>query len=79
MDAAGATASDGRGSDMGEDTAAATPWLSIVGIGEDGADGLSPAACALIRDAELVFGGARHLALAMEDGSLTILRIGTVR
>ncbi len=46
------------------DTAAARPWLSIVGIGEDGADGLSPAARALVGDAELVFGGARHLALA---------------
>ncbi|OYX87860.1 MAG: cobalamin biosynthesis bifunctional protein CbiET, partial [Xanthobacter sp. 35-67-6] len=49
---------------MAQDTAAATPWLSIVGIGEDGALGLSPAAAALIRAAEKVFGGARHLALA---------------
>lgn len=49
---------------MGEDTAAATPWLSIVGIGEDGARGLSPAASTLIRAADQVFGGARHLALA---------------
>lgn len=49
---------------MAQDSAAATPWLSIVGIGEDGAHGLSPAACALIRAADQVFGGARHLALA---------------
>lgn len=49
---------------MGPETAPARPWLSIVGIGEDGAAGLSPAACALISGAELVFGGARHLALA---------------
>ncbi len=49
---------------MAQDTAAAMPWLSIVGIGEDGALGLSPAACALIRAADRVFGGARHLALA---------------
>ena len=39
-------------------------WLAIVGIGEDGLDGLSPAAQALIAQAGLVVGGARHLALA---------------
>ncbi len=39
-------------------------WLSIVGIGEDGVDGLSPSARALIETACLVVGGARHLALA---------------
>ncbi|MCS0496373.1 precorrin-6y C5,15-methyltransferase (decarboxylating) subunit CbiE [Ancylobacter sp. MQZ15Z-1] len=39
-------------------------WLSIVGIGEDGLAGLSPAARAAIERAEIVFGGARHLALA---------------
>lgn len=49
---------------MTGDTAPAAPWLSIVGIGEDGAAGLSPVAAALIRTADHVFGGARHLALA---------------
>ena len=46
--------------------AAATPrrWLAIVGIGEDGADGLSPVARSLVSGAEIVFGGERHLALA---------------
>jgi precorrin-6Y C5,15-methyltransferase (decarboxylating) len=39
-------------------------WLSIVGIGEDGVDGLSPVARRLVIDAELVIGGKRHLALA---------------
>ena len=39
------------------------PWLSIVGIGEDGLDGLSAAARALLAGAELVAGGRRHLAL----------------
>lgn len=39
-------------------------WLSIVGIGEDGLDGLGKAACGLIEGAELVFGGRRHLQLA---------------
>jgi precorrin-6Y C5,15-methyltransferase (decarboxylating) len=45
-------------------TAAPHRWLSIVGIGEDGADGLSPTARGLISAAEVVFGGKRHLALA---------------
>lgn len=40
------------------------PWLSIVGIGEDGLYGLSPSARTALAGAEFVFGGARHLALA---------------
>ena len=39
-------------------------WLSIVGIGEDGIEGLSPVARQLVSSAELVVGGKRHLALA---------------
>jgi precorrin-6B C5,15-methyltransferase / cobalt-precorrin-6B C5,C15-methyltransferase len=39
-------------------------WLSIVGIGEDGIEGLSAAGRQLIQAADVVFGGARHLALA---------------
>ena len=39
-------------------------WLSIVGIGEDGLAGLGDAAKGAIGDAEIVFGGARHLDLA---------------
>jgi precorrin-6B C5,15-methyltransferase / cobalt-precorrin-6B C5,C15-methyltransferase len=46
------------------DTAASPRWLSIVGIGEDGAGGLKPAARGLIEAAEIVFGGRRHLTLA---------------
>jgi precorrin-6B C5,15-methyltransferase / cobalt-precorrin-6B C5,C15-methyltransferase len=38
-------------------------WLSIIGIGEDGLDGLSPAARTLIAQASLVVGGRRHLSL----------------
>jgi precorrin-6Y C5,15-methyltransferase (decarboxylating) len=45
-------------------SAASSRWLSIVGIGEAGVDGLSTAACALIGGADIVFGGRRHLALA---------------
>jgi precorrin-6Y C5,15-methyltransferase (decarboxylating) len=40
------------------------PWLTIIGIGEDGIDGLSPAARTVLHDAELVVGGRRHLTLA---------------
>jgi precorrin-6Y C5,15-methyltransferase (decarboxylating) len=47
-----------------QDTAASPRWLSIVGIGEDGIEALSPAARALIGGAEIVFGGRRHLGLA---------------
>lgn len=39
-------------------------WLSIIGIGEDGADGLSPVARAIVEAAELVAGSERQLALA---------------
>ena len=46
------------------DIVAPRRWLSIVGIGEDGADGLSPVARGLVTKAEIVFGGKRHLQLA---------------
>jgi precorrin-6B C5,15-methyltransferase / cobalt-precorrin-6B C5,C15-methyltransferase len=49
---------------VAQDTAAAPRWLSIVGIGEDGIEGLSAVARGLISGAEIVFGGKRHLALA---------------
>jgi precorrin-6Y C5,15-methyltransferase (decarboxylating) len=41
-------------------------WLSIVGIGQDGADGLSLLAKSLVSSAELVVGGARHIELAAQ-------------
>ena len=40
-----------------------TRWLSIIGVGEDGRDGLTPAASTLLAQARLVVGGGRHLAL----------------
>jgi precorrin-6Y C5,15-methyltransferase (decarboxylating) len=40
------------------------PWLTIVGIGEDGLAGLSEASRKALTAAETVFGGERHLALA---------------
>jgi precorrin-6Y C5,15-methyltransferase (decarboxylating) len=45
-------------------TCNAERWLSIIGIGEDGIDGLSPMARRLIEGAALVVGGVRHLDLA---------------
>lgn len=39
-------------------------WLSIIGLGEDGLNGLPPASRAALDAAEIVFGGPRHLALA---------------
>lgn len=41
----------------------ADPWLTIVGIGEDGPAGLSSASRDALARAEAVFGGPRHLAL----------------
>ena len=38
-------------------------WLNIVGIGEDGLEGLSPSARALVDSAEVLVGGERHLAM----------------
>jgi precorrin-6Y C5,15-methyltransferase (decarboxylating) len=46
-----------------------TRWLTIVGIGEDGMDGLGIEARAAIAAAELLVGGERHLALVPETGA----------
>lgn len=37
-----------------------TPWLHIVGIGEDGIAGLTPATRAVVDAAEVIVGGTRH-------------------
>jgi len=39
------------------------PWLHIVGIGEDGMEGLVPATRATVEAAEIIIGGDRHHAL----------------
>src|ERR1700738_3051015 len=44
------------------------PWLSIVGIGEDGLDGMSAAARELLAGARLVAGGRRHPGLGASAG-----------
>lgn len=43
-------------------------WLSIVGIGDDGLDGLTAAARTLVDQAEVLVGGDRHLAMLPADG-----------
>ncbi|MBX9875168.1 MAG: precorrin-6y C5,15-methyltransferase (decarboxylating) subunit CbiE, partial [Beijerinckiaceae bacterium] len=43
--------------------AATAPWLSLIGLGEDGAAGLCAQAKAALQEAEIVFGGERHIAL----------------
>ncbi len=42
-------------------------WLSIVGIGEDGLQGLSAIAHSLIDQAEVIVGGDRHLAMLSKN------------
>ena len=39
------------------------PWLSIIGLGEDGLTGLNTASRAALEEADIIFGGARHLEL----------------
>ncbi|MEL6998198.1 MAG: precorrin-6y C5,15-methyltransferase (decarboxylating) subunit CbiE [Pseudomonadota bacterium] len=41
-----------------------TPWLDIIGIGEDGMAGLSAAARQSLESAEVIIGGERHHALS---------------
>ena len=47
-------------------------WLHIVGIGEDGMDGLTPATRAVIEAAEVIVGGARHHVLAANPMAETL-------
>lgn len=42
------------------------PWLTIIGIGEDGMAGLSAAARGVLEDAEVIIGGDRHHTLSAE-------------
>ncbi|MEJ7935473.1 precorrin-6y C5,15-methyltransferase (decarboxylating) subunit CbiE [Sphingobium sp. AN558] len=53
--------------------AVSRPWLTIVGIGEDGAAGLSAASRAALDRAELVMGSARHLSLLSALSCPTII------
>ena len=40
-----------------------SPWLSVIGIGEDGLVGLSSSACTLLSSANLIIGGQRQLSM----------------
>lgn len=44
----------------------AHPWLTLIGIGEDGLAGLGSAARARLAQADLIVGGQRHLAMLNE-------------
>jgi precorrin-6Y C5,15-methyltransferase (decarboxylating) len=48
------------------------PWLTIVGLGEDGPDGLPPASRRALETAEVVMGATRHLALLPDLAAETI-------
>jgi precorrin-6Y C5,15-methyltransferase (decarboxylating) len=43
-----------------------TPWLTVIGLGEDGLDALAPAARALVEGAEVLVAGRRHFDLVGE-------------
>jgi precorrin-6Y C5,15-methyltransferase (decarboxylating) len=45
-----------------------TPWLTVVGIGEDGLAGLTATARGLIERADVLVGGERHFVLAGANG-----------
>ncbi|MEM9975820.1 MAG: precorrin-6y C5,15-methyltransferase (decarboxylating) subunit CbiE, partial [Pseudomonadota bacterium] len=49
-----------------------TAWLTIVGIGEDGPDGLSPASRRALDAADVVMGPPRHLSLLPEIKAETV-------
>jgi precorrin-6Y C5,15-methyltransferase (decarboxylating) len=59
-----AAMTDGANDEM--PAVAEQPWLTLVGLGEDGWPGLSPAARTAVEQAETVFGGERHLAMVPE-------------
>ena len=44
------------------------PWLTVIGIGEDGIGGLNASARSGLEKAEVLVGGARHLAMVEDDG-----------
>jgi precorrin-6Y C5,15-methyltransferase (decarboxylating) len=44
------------------------PWLTLIGLGEDGPAGLSAASHAALATAEVIFGGPRHLDLIRAGG-----------
>lgn len=47
---------------------AEAPWITIIGLTEDGPEGLAPASARALAEAEIVMGPKRHLGLLPEDG-----------
>lgn len=47
--------------------ASKNPWITVIGIGEDGLDGLSNRAIDFIKGAEILAGGERHLNMVPEN------------
>jgi len=45
------------------------PWLTVIGVGDDGLTGLNPSARALVDGAELLVGGDRHQAMVPETSA----------
>ena len=50
-----------------------TPWLSLIGIGDDGLAGLSPSARTLVLTAETLVGGTCHLRMVPGGGAERLL------
>ncbi len=48
------------------------PWLTVVGIGADGLEGLSPTARQPVEQARVLVGGERHLAMVPDKGQTRI-------
>lgn len=48
------------------------PWLDVIGIGEDGVEGLSPQALGVLEQAEVIIGGDRHHQLAAKGDAKRI-------
>lgn len=44
-------------------------WLTIIGLGEDGPEGLSPASLEALHAAEVIMGSERHLSLVTDNGA----------
>ncbi len=44
-------------------------WLTIIGLGEDGLEGLSPASLDALHAAEVIMGSERHLSLVRDSGA----------
>lgn len=49
-----------------------SPWLHIVGLGEDGMDGLTPATRAVVEAADVIVGGERHHGLSVNAAAKRI-------